>query len=242
MNAGIQIISVPGLALAFIPALVVVVILVRWSLDYGNALVGMVRMLGQLLAIGYLLNLIFAVDAVSIVLIVLSVMVVSAGWIALRNVPGPRPFLYRTALLAILCGGGMTFIFITGIVLDPDPWYAPRYTIPLAGMIFAGAMNTISLSGERYMAESRRGASHEAARNTAFHAALIPHTNSLFAVGLVSLPGMMTGQILSGTSPLIAVRYQIMVMCMLYGSAGIAAAVFLTLLGRSRGRLLPSPD
>jgi len=60
-------------------------------------------------------------------------------------------------------------------------------------------------------------------------AALIPIINSLFAVGLVSLPGMMTGQILSGISPLIAVRYQIMVMCMIFGAAGISAAAFLLL-------------
>ncbi|MFY0650995.1 MAG: ABC transporter permease [Cyclobacteriaceae bacterium] len=58
---------------------------------------------------------------------------------------------------------------------------------------------------------------------------MIPITNSLFAVGLVSLPGMMTGQILSGISPLIAVHYQIMVMCMAFGSAGISAAIFLIL-------------
>ena len=59
------------------------------------------------------------------------------------------------------------------------------------------------------------------------NAALIPQLNSLFAVGLVSLPGMMTGQILAGADPLVAVRYQIMVMCMLLGSAGIAGAIYL---------------
>ncbi len=76
-------------------------------------------------------------------------------------------------------------------------------------------------------AELEREVAYEAARGIAFRAALIPITNSLFAVGLVSLPGMMTGQILSGVSPLIAVRYQIMVMCMLFGSAGISTACFL---------------
>jgi putative ABC transport system permease protein len=65
------------------------------------------------------------------------------------------------------------------------------------------------------------------ARGKAFTASLIPITNALFAVGLVSIPGMMTGQILSGVSPLIAARYQIMVMLMVYTSAGISAAIFL---------------
>ena len=64
----------------------------------------------------------------------------------------------------------------------------------------------------------------------ALRTALIPIINSLLAVGLVSLPGMMTGQILSGVSPLIAVRYQIMVMCMIFGSAGITSAIFLHLI------------
>jgi putative ABC transport system permease protein len=59
---------------------------------------------------------------------------------------------------------------------------------------------------------------------------MIPVFNALLAVGIVSLPGMMTGQILSGVSPLIAARYQIMVMCMIFASAGISTAVFLALI------------
>jgi len=76
------------------------------------------------------------------------------------------------------------------------------------------------------------------ARNTAYRIAMIPATNSLFAVGLVSLPGMMTGQILSGIDPLIAVRYQIMVMAMIYGAEGISSAVFLKMLSLKQERML----
>jgi putative ABC transport system permease protein len=115
-------------------------------------------------------------------------------------------------------------------VLDLQPWYLPSSVIPLAGMIFAGAMNSISLAGERVEAETNRDVPYERSRSIALQASLIPITNTLFAVGLVSLPGMMTGQILSGVSPLIAVRYQIMVMCMIFGSAGISSAMFLTLV------------
>ncbi|MDX2481924.1 MAG: ABC transporter permease, partial [Desulfuromusa sp.] len=99
-----------------------------------------------------------------------------------------------------------------------------------AGMIFANSMNSISLAGERLEAEISRDIPYDKARSIALQASLIPITNSLLAVGLVSLPGMMTGQILSGVSPLIAARYQIMVMCMIFGSAGISAAIFLTLI------------
>ena len=94
-------------------------------------------------------------------------------------------------------------------------------------MIFANGMNTISVAGERFEAELDGGANYVDARATALRAGLIPITNSLFAVGLVAIPGLMTGQILSGVSPLVAARYQIMVMCMVYGSAGISAAIFL---------------
>lgn len=102
--------------------------------------------------------------------------------------------------------------------------------IPLAGMIFANAMNSVSLAGERLMAEINRNISYEQARIIALQASLIPITNSLFAVGLVSLPGMKTGQILSGVSPFIAARYQIMVMCMMFASAGISSTIFLALV------------
>jgi len=96
-------------------------------------------------------------------------------------------------------------------------------------MIFANAMNTVSLAAERYESERGRGAELTAARRTALDAALIPQINGLLAVGLVSLPGMMTGQILSGVEPLVAVRYQIMVMCMVFGSGGLGAALYLAL-------------
>ena len=90
----------------------------------------------------------------------------------------------------------------------------------------ASHLRTCSGCAMRY-AELGHGLPWEEARLTAYQAAMIPVINSLFAVGLVSLPGMMTGQILSGVSPLIASRYQIMVMCMIFSAAGISTAVFL---------------
>ena len=93
--------------------------------------------------------------------------------------------------------------------------------------MFANAMNVLSLAIERFESELDAGVSYEGARQRAFRASLIPIINSLLAVGLVSLPGMMTGQIISGVSPLVAVRYQIVVMCMLFGASGISTACYL---------------
>ena len=113
-----------------------------------------------------------------------------------------------------------------------DPWYLPRYMIPLAGMVFASAMTAVSLAAERLFAELDHGQAWAEARKTAYQAAMIPVINSLLAVGLVSLPGMMTGQILSGVSPLVAARYQIMVMCMIFAASGISTAIFLIVARR----------
>lgn len=230
MSDSIQTISLGHLALAFIPVALVVGILVKWSLDAKNALYAVTRMLGQLLIVGYLLAFIFDSDSGWLIFGILVVMVFASSWIALDVVKDERRSLFGFSLLSILVGGGFVLVIITEGVVQLDPWYMPRYMIPLAGMIFANAMNSVSLVAERVISELKRGESFKNARNIAFNASLIPITNSLLAVGLVSLPGMMTGQILSGVSPLIATRYQIMVMCMIYGSSGIASALFLVLV------------
>ena len=165
---------------------------------------------------------------------VLTLMLLIASWIALRPLGDWQWNDFGHVLIAIVTGGCLTLTLITSLVLNVDPWYSPREVIPLAGMIFANSMNTVSLSAERFASECARGTDFAEARRLSYQAALIPLLNSLLAVGLVALPGMMTGQILSGVSPLIAARYQIVVMCMLTGASGISAAVYLTLAARHK--------
>jgi putative ABC transport system permease protein len=157
-------------------------------------------------------------------------MLVFASIISLRPLQKKNRKLYLYAFVSIFMGGVFTLILVIFGVLDLNPWYEPRFLIPLAGMLFANSMNAVSISAERFENESQRGYNYLEARATSYKAALIPIVNSLFAVGLVSLPGMMTGQILSGVDPLIAVRYQMMVMLMILGSAGISVAIYLRLL------------
>jgi len=229
MNNSVQVIPLAHLALAFLPVFAVVAVLYRWALEDRTALYALLRMVVQLLLIGYFLAYIFESESAWVVLAVLGVMVSVSSWIALRTAKGERRRLYPKALLAIALGGGATLALITQAVLVLDPWFRPSYVIPLAGMIFANGMNSVSLATDRLQAELARSVPYERARGIALRTALIPIMNSLFAVGLVSLPGMMTGQILSGVSPLIAVRYQIMVMCMIFSAAGLSAALFLVL-------------
>lgn len=233
MNESILAIPLSNLALAFVPVLAAIAILFWWAMDYRNALYAALRMVSQLLIIGYLLLFIFESDSIWPVLAVVTVMILAATWIALGSVPENRRTLFAKGLLSIGLAGSFVLVLVTQGVLDLPSWHAPRYVIPLAGMIFANGMNTVSLGAERFFSEMKNAAGYERARDAAFRASLIPNVNSFFAVGLVSLPGMMTGQILAGVSPLIAVRYQIMVMCMIFGTAGLASACFLLLLSPS---------
>lgn len=224
-----QQISYFSLLLSFIPALIVVIYFVLHSIEYKTTVYAMARMMLQLIMIGYVLVFIFKTEESWVVFSVLSVMLIAAGWIALRTVPHLQKTLFFHALGSITLGGGFTLIIITQMVLDVEPWFAPDYLIPLAGMIFANSMIAISLSAERLYKELKLRQPYDVAFNDALFASLIPITNSLFAVGLVSLPGMMTGQILSGVSPLIAARYQMMVMAMIFGASGLSVILFLKL-------------
>ena len=232
MNTTIQAITLQGLVLAFLPAAIVIGIMFRWAAGAQTAVYATLRMLIQLLLIGYVLVYIFEADHPGIIIAVLAIMLVLASWIAIRPIRIKQPHLYLNALAAISVGGLVTLVLVSQFVIGVEPWFSPSYVVPLAGMIFAGSMNTVSLAAERFQAEIDKEIPYVEARRTALQASLIPMINSLFAVGLVSLPGMMTGQILSGISPLIAAKYQIVVMAMLFGSSGISAALYLVLSRR----------
>ena len=232
MDPNVNQITSAGLAVAFIPAAIAVIIMFRWAAGAGTAVYATARMLVQLLLIGYVLVYIFDAESPAIIVAVLTVMVVVASLIAIRPVRQTQPGAYRLAFVAVSISSLLTLALVTQGVLMLEPWFSPRYVVPLAGMIVAGSMNAVSLAAERYQSERASGVPQDKARTAALQASLIPIVNSLFAVGLVSLPGMMTGQILSGISPLIAAKYQIVVMTMLFGASGIAASIYLELAGR----------
>ena len=229
-------IGIPGLVAAFLPTAVVLAIMYAWTAGIGTGVYATVRMLLQLLAVGFVLVFIFESDSPLLITGVITIMLLAASRIAIRPIPQTTGKTYVIALVSISLSSLATLALVTHLVIGVQPWFSPRYVVPLGGMIIAGAMNAVSLAGERMYVETSRGESYEAARRTAFKASIIPITNSLFAVGIVALPGMMTGQILSGVSPLIAVKYQIVVMNMLFGATGAASALYLVLSGRIETR------
>ena len=216
------------LALSLLPILAVGWISYRWVGRTGELAVATARMVVQLLAVGYVLVFLFGVDNPWMGIAIVTFMIAISSWIAVRTVRKLRRKKYGDALLGIGMGGGAVLALVIFGVLGLEPWYQPSYVIPIAGMIFSNAMTAVTLCAERYEAEREGRKSRTDARDAAWNAALIPQVNGFLAVGLVSLPGMMTGQILAGASPLHAVRYQILVMAMILGSAGLAAAVYLS--------------
>lgn len=200
------------------------------------------RMVFQLFAVGYLLHLVFAIRSPLAVITIVLVMTAFSLQVMGGRIKHKMPHFYRVMGSSIVIGcGGITFLFC-GLVVGYSPWYDPRYLIPLAGMIIGNSMNGATLAAERLGAEmhdrrdeietalclgaTARQASDPAVRR-AFRAALMPTMNTMAAMGIVSLPGMMTGQILSGTEPIIAVRYQIAIMCAITGAVAITSFLIL---------------
>jgi putative ABC transport system permease protein len=233
MNNSIYNIPVANLLLMLLPLLIVFAIYLKWSLRYRTILYASARMVLQLILVGFFLVTLFELRSFLIMSTILFAMLAIAGWIAIRPVKSQARIYYPKAFFSLIAGCLSVLTLVIVGVIRLDPWYEPRYLIPIAGMIFANAMNSVSLAAERYASEQKRGVSFREARNAAFGASLLPTVNAFFAVGLVSLPGMMTGQILAGISPLIAIRYQIMVMSMVFGASGISSAIFLSSLQKN---------
>ena len=224
-----QTIQLPELSLIFIPTVFLLAVMFHWQLKAWVGLYANARMLLQLLLVGYFLTYVFKTTDPLVIIALVALMIGISAWIAVRSLEERRAKTYRIVLISIGVPGLIILAVVTQLVLEMPRWFEPSLVIPIAGMIFANSMNTVSLAAERFEAEFKRGENYVSARRTALDAALIPQINSLFAVGLVALPGMMTGQILSGIDPNIAVRYQIMVMWMIFGAGGIAAVIYLVL-------------
>ncbi|WP_419770914.1 MAG: ABC transporter permease [Candidatus Marinarcus sp.] len=224
-----QTIPYENLTYALIPLAFVWYFYAKWTHNKTEIVVATTRMVIQLLLIGYLLIFIFENKHIYVGMGIITFMIIISSFITMRNSKEKTAQEYFIILSSIAISGLVHLVIMTQFVLDLPSLYEPRFVIPIAGMIFANTMNCISIAIERFSKELVHQESFENAREASFKAALIPQINSLLAVGLVSLPGMMTGQILSGVDPMIAVRYQIMIMSMILSNAGIAIVIYFTL-------------
>jgi len=201
------------------------------------------RAIIQLIMIGYIIEYIFHLNRWYIILLTLLLMVVVATQTAAsrqKKIKG----LYCLMGISIFAGTFFTTFIVTFVVLEIDPWYNPLYLLPLAGMILGNSMNGGALAGERFFSELHSSLDqietllilgHDfkyacgKAKREAIKAAMIPILNTMMTVGLVALPGMMTGQILAGANPVVATKYQIIVVLMVASTVIITAVLFVNL-------------
>ncbi|WP_428267497.1 ABC transporter permease [Haliangium sp.] len=239
----------PG-ELALAAALVLVAGAVSLGLRLGlerKLAVAAVRTVVQLLLVGYVLTWVFSLDRLWVVALVFAAMVVTAGRAAVTRSSRRYRGAATHALVALALSGLVTTVTVTGAVIGVDPWWRPQYAIPLLGMILGNSLTGISLCLDSLLAaldegrdlvetELALGATRwEAVREPlaeAVRRGMIPILNAMTVVGLVSLPGMMTGQILAGADPLDAVKYQIVVMFMLAAASAMSAIVVALLVYR----------
>ncbi len=190
-------------------------------------LVAAVRTVVQLLLVGLVLQWVFALSRWYLVVALMGVMALVAGVAAVRRTDRRYPGIWLNAILSVWVSSWLiTAAALFGIV-DVDPWFSPQYAIPLLGMILGNTLNGISLGLDRLGEEltGRRGEVEgllalgatrwEAARGPVRHAVrtgMVPIVNTMMVVGIVSLPGMMTGQLLAGVDPVEAVKYQVVIM------------------------------
>ncbi len=224
----INFIPLANLMLGFIPVIILIGIMYFWGLKISNSIYANFRMLIQLLLIGYVLTFIFETDEPIIIALVVLFMILMSAWIAMRPLKEKGVYPFVIIFISLALSGLVVLFLISQFIVDLPRWFEPSFVVPIAGMIFANSMNTVSLAGERFFIEKDHGENYKESRKIALETALIPQVNALFAVGLVSLPGMMTGQILSGIEPLMAARYQIMVMCMIFSTAGLSAVTYMS--------------
>lgn len=188
---------------------------------------GAVRCVVQLLVVGYLLKYVFEIDQWWLVLIIVGIMATIAGFTGAGRIQFPLPHRGLILTASIMVSTGLTLAVGLGLVVRPETWWEPQYFIPLAGIFLGNSMNSAALGAERLSSAFRSSRlevetflalgfspreSCQRLRREAFRAALLPTINTMFVIGIVQLPGVMTGQMMAGVDPFLAAKYQIFIM------------------------------
>ena len=217
-------------------------------------IIAAVRTIAQLLLIGLLLKWLFERDDWTALVLIALVMTLIAGIAAVRRTGRRFPGIWKNSIVAVMASSWLVMGITLTAIIGPDVWqdHPAQYVIPLLGMVLGNTLNGISLGLDRLSEEllgkrdevemrltlgaTRWEAAHEAIQ-AAVRTGMIPIINSMMVVGVVSLPGMMTGQILAGAKPVTAVRYQIIIMFLIasgtaLGTVGVVVLSYFRLFNR----------
>ena len=241
-------------------ALSVLFIVINIALSLGlklglaqSLVVASLRMVVQLLLIGYVLNWLFALSQPLPVIALAMIMTTIAGISGVNRTSRRFAGIYWRSLLSVFISSFLITNLTPLGIIQVQPWYDPQYFIPLLGMVLGNTLTGISLGLDRFMESlvnqrqkietllslgaTRWEATHEEIK-AAIRTGMIPMINSMMVMGIVSLPGMMTGQILAGANPLDAVRYQIIIIFAIasataLGTLGVVLLAWQSLLNSS---------
>jgi len=209
--------------------------------------IGTLRTFSQLFLMGYALTFILKTPSPWLTISIFLVMVVSAMFIIRERVKEKQIAYIIPTFLTMLISYFATALFVSGLIIGITPWWEPRYFIPAGGMVIGNSMSALAIALERFFRDMRQkkelvemklslGADYREASDDIFRnavsAGMIPSINAMMGVGLVFIPGMMSGQILAGTDPLIAIRYQIIIMLMLVGSTAVSSVIVMLIIRR----------
>lgn len=208
-------------------------------------LISSVRMTVQLVLVGYILVYLFNnINPINTILVIIVMETFAIQNIIKRTKRRLSASLKKIIAVSMLFGTLSSLIYFLLVVINITPWYDPKYFIPIAGMLIGNSMTGISLGvsrladgiySEKHLVESALmlGATPKMATkqivDSAFDSAILPTINSMVGMGIVFLPGMMTGQILSGISPITAIEYQIAIMLGILGSVTLSVILFVQL-------------
>jgi TIGR00245 family protein len=193
-------------------------------------LIATVRTIVQLIFVGYILAIVFTTKQPWLVITILAVMLTIASVVARNRISQKIPLLLPLVWSSILTSTTLSISYTNLLVVKPELWYEPQYLIPLVEIVLGNGMNAAAIAGERLVSTINSnpveietylslGATPEQAvvkyRKEAIRTALIPTLNSMMVIGIVTLPGIVTGQLLSGVNPLNAIAYQMLIMFIL---------------------------
>lgn len=205
-------------------------------------IVSTARMTIQLMLVGYILTYLFEKPNPYLISLIVLLMLTFSIFNTYKQVAKPlSKQLKQLIAISMTAGSLVTLMYFNFVVIHFQPWYEPQYLIPIAGMIIGNSMTGITLGvkhliegihRERQLIEGSLmlGATPQSATksivNTAFDSAILPTINNMVGMGIVFLPGMMTGQILAGISPLVAIEYQIAILLGIAGSVALTVMIF----------------
>lgn len=245
-NSTVMDLSLLNLAIAYVFVLLLLIIFKARGIKREKMiLIATTRMTIQLTIMGYILMYVFSNPSWWLTLIMLVVMVGFAVFNALKRVKfSMNKKLKQLIMASMIIGYVVTAIIFMLAVLHVTPWFNPQYIIPISGMIVGNSMTGVALGANKLCSSMQEkhdmienslmlGATPSVATkdivNDAFDSAILPTMNNMLTMGIVSLPGMMTGQILSGTFPITAIKYQIGIMLAILGCTAITVVLFVTL-------------